>query len=63
MIVSSYNCLLLKVEIGSCSGSVVPTISVEFGAPHILSVPEAATTVLCTPDDGRDGCPKHVRVI
>jgi len=30
-------------------------------APHIvLSVPEAATTVLCTPDDGRDGRPKHV---
>jgi len=24
------------------------------------SVPEAATTVLCTPDDGRDGRPKHV---
>ena len=21
---------------------------------------EAATTILCTPDDGRDGCPKHV---
>jgi len=30
-------------------------------APKIVwSVPEAATTVLCTPDDGRDGCPKHV---
>jgi len=30
-------------------------------APQIeLSVPETATTVLCTPDDGRDGCPKHV---
>jgi len=28
---------------------------------HILwSVPEAATTVLCTPDDGCDGHPKHV---
>ena len=24
------------------------------------SVPETATTVLCTPDDGRDGRPKHV---
>ena len=23
-------------------------------------VPEAAITVLCTPDDGRDGRPKHV---
>jgi hypothetical protein len=23
-------------------------------------VPEAAVTVLCTPDDGCDGCPKHV---
>ena len=21
---------------------------------------ESATTVLCTPDDGRGGCPKHV---
>ena len=30
-------------------------------APQIVrSVPEAATTVLCTPDDGRDGRPKHV---
>ena len=30
-------------------------------APQILrSVPVAATTVLCTPDDGRDGRPKHV---
>ena len=25
----------------------------------IWSVPEAATTVLCTPDDGSDGRPKH----
>jgi len=30
-------------------------------APQIVwSVPEAATTVLCTPDDGRDGRSKHV---
>ena len=29
--------------------------------PQIVrSVPEAATTVLCTPDGGRDGRPKHV---
>jgi len=26
----------------------------------VRSVPEAVTTVLCTPDDGRDGRPKHV---
>ena len=26
----------------------------------VQSVPEAATTVLCTPDDGRDRGPKHV---
>ena len=26
----------------------------------VRSVPEAANTVLCTPDDGRDGRPKHV---
>jgi len=26
----------------------------------VRSVPEAATAVLCTPDDGRDGRPKHV---
>ena len=26
----------------------------------VLFVPEAAITVLCTPDDGRDGRPKHV---
>jgi len=25
-----------------------------------LAVSEAATTVLCAPDDGRDGRPKHV---
>ena len=25
----------------------------------VRSVPAAATTVLCTPDDGRDGHPKH----
>ena len=30
-------------------------------APQIVrSVPESATTVLCTPDDGREGRPKHV---
>jgi len=30
-------------------------------APQIVcSVPEAATKVLCTPDDGPDGRPKHV---
>ena len=29
--------------------------------PQIVrSVPELATTVLCTPEDGRDGSPKHV---
>jgi len=26
----------------------------------VWSVPETATTVLCTTDDGRDGRPKHV---
>ena len=26
----------------------------------VRSVPQAATNVLCTPDDGRDGRPKHV---
>jgi hypothetical protein len=26
----------------------------------LLPVPEAAVTVLCTPDDGCDGHPKHV---
>ena len=26
----------------------------------VAAVPEAATTVLCTPDDRRDGHPKHV---
>ena len=31
-------------------------------APQIVcSVPEAATAVLCTPDDGRDGRPKRVQ--
>jgi len=29
-------------------------------SPDSMSVPEAATTVLCTPDDGRDGRLKHV---
>jgi len=27
----------------------------------VWSVPEAATTVLCTPDDGHDERPKHVQ--
>jgi len=27
----------------------------------VRSVPQATTTVLCTPDDGRDGRPKHVQ--
>ena len=29
-------------------------------APLLRPVPEAAVTVFCTPDDGRDGRPKHV---
>jgi hypothetical protein len=29
----------------------------------VRSVPEAATTVLCTPDDGRDEKPETCRVI
>jgi len=34
---------------------------ISFLAPRIVrSVPEAATTDLCTPDDGHDGRPKHV---
>jgi len=31
-------------------------------APQIVrSVPEAATSVLCTSDDGHDGRPKHIQ--
>jgi len=31
-------------------------------APQIVrSGPEVATTVLCIPDDGRDGRPKHIK--
>ena len=29
-------------------------------APLLSPVPEAAVTGFCTPDDGRDGSPKHV---
>ena len=32
-----------------------------FKRDQIRTVPEAATTVLCTPDDGCDGRPKHVQ--
>jgi len=32
-----------------------------FKRDQIRTVPEAATTVLCIPDDGRDGSPKHVQ--
>jgi len=32
-----------------------------FKRDQIRTEPEAATTVLCTPDEGRDGCPKHVQ--
>ena len=41
--------------------------STYFGRPSRPSsgvrktVPEAETTVLCTPDDGRDGRPKHIQ--
>jgi len=44
------------------SSGVHKTVVAASGTDHtiIRSVPEAATTVLCTPDDGRDGRPKHV---
>jgi len=32
-----------------------------FKRDQIRTVPEAATTVLCIADDGRDGRPKHVQ--
>ena len=32
-----------------------------FKHDQIRTVPQAATTILCTPDDGRDGRPKHVQ--
>jgi len=41
-----------QVLIWSCLKKLVSQIE--------RSVPEAASTVLCTPDDGRDGRPKHV---
>jgi len=31
------------------------------GGRLLLRLPEAAVTVLCTPDDGCDGHPKHVK--
>ena len=31
------------------------------GVQILRPVPEAAVTVLCSPDDGRDGHPKHVQ--
>jgi len=44
----------VKARYMSCLKTLAPT-------PQIVrSVPEAATTVLCTADDGRDGRPKHV---
>jgi len=33
----------------------------KFALQMLWSVPEAATSVLCTPDVGRDGRPKHVQ--
>jgi len=29
-------------------------------SPDSMTVPEAANTALCTPDDGHDGRPKYV---
>jgi len=49
------------------NGMVVLTVFIylatfEEACPHVVwSVPEAATTVLCTPDDGRDVSPKQVQ--
>jgi len=45
---------------------VVSSVTIWYyqGSKHKLAsqiVPEAATKVLCTPDDGRDGRPKHVQ--
>jgi len=52
------------------SSRVHQTVTATSGTGHITylcnnlpSVPEAAVTVLCSPDDGCDGHPKHVRVI
>jgi hypothetical protein len=46
-----YACIYLlpltTLEEGCCSDTIGP-------------VPEAAVTVLCTPDDGSDGHPKHI---
>ena len=45
----------------AASGTVLIWSRLRKLAPQIVrSVPEAAATVLCTPDDGRDGRPKHV---
>jgi len=48
------------------SSGVYKTVVAASGTGHTIwgasfwPVPEAATTVLCTPDDVRDGRPKHV---
>ena len=41
------------------SSGVHKTVTAASGTGH-RPVPEAAVTVLCTPDDGCDGHPKHV---
>jgi len=45
------------------SSGVHKTVVAAFGTDHTVwgSVPKSATTVLCTPDDERDGRPKHVQ--
>jgi len=45
----------------SCSG-VQKTVITASGTGHSNSATEAAVTVFCTPDDGHDGCPKHVNL-
>ena len=48
------------------SSGVHKTVVAASGTDHTIwgssfrPVPEAATTVICTPDDGRDGRSKHV---
>ena len=49
-----------RTDWGRSPNSPYLVMFVEACSPDSMIIPEAATIVLCTPDDGRDGRPKHV---
>ena len=49
-----------NVVVASGTDHAIWAVSFKLASQIVWSVPEATTTFLCTPDDGRDGRRKHV---